>query len=224
MPYDAIVFDMDGVLLTGYHTDRAVYRQAARETLEAFGRPDATVTDELADPPDSDTLRELCGDLGVPPAEYWGYREHASTSLENDRIAAGSREAFSDTAMLESLAEEVDIGIVSNNRHGTVRFVVDYFGLEAVVDAVNGRHPSLAAFDRLKPDPYLLELSIADLGVAPERTLFVGDRRSDVVTAERAGTDSALLVREGDPPDGDGDPTFQIESLEELVDILADGG
>ena len=66
VPYDAIVFDMDGVLLTGYHTDRELYRQAAIEALADFDASISRPPPGLIDPEDANHVRRLCKDVGVP--------------------------------------------------------------------------------------------------------------------------------------------------------------
>lgn len=223
MSYDAIVFDLDGVLLTGYHTAPAVYREAARETLADFDVTVGAVPDGLVNPDDTGEVRAFCAHHDLPPEAFWGYREHASTVLENDRIIAGEREPFDDVDVLPSLAEETTLGIVSNNRHGTVRFVREYFDWGDAFGAVRGRAPTLDGYDRMKPDPHYLGHTIDALEVEPTETLFVGDRLSDVETADRAGTDSVLLVRDDDRPTGDSDPTHVIDSLRDLEPLASDG-
>jgi len=217
--YETILFDMDGVLLEGYHTDRAVYRQAAAATLADFGidhggdpPPDLVAPDTVAD------IRATCDDLDLPTAPAWAYRERAATTIENESIVAGDRAAFPDADVLETLAEDCTIGVVSNNRHGTVRFVAAHF--EWPVDAVRGRFPTLEEFAHLKPHPRLLLGELDRLGA--EDALFVGDRRTDVEAAHRAGIDAALLTRSGDPTPGEEEPRFHIESLAELPALLDD--
>lgn len=223
MSYDAIVFDLDGVLLTGYHTAPAVYREATRETLADFDVSAPAVPEALVNPDDTEEVREFCDHHDCSPDAFWGYREHASTVLENERITDGEREPFEDVEVLARLAESATLGIVSNNRHGTVRFVREHFDWGDAFGAVRGRTPTLAGYDRMKPDPHYLALTLDDLGVEPAETLFVGDRLSDVETADRAGTDSALLVRNGDRPAGEGEPTHVVESLRDLQALATDG-
>lgn len=221
MSYDAIVFDMDGVLLEGYHTDRAIYRRAAEETLSDFDTQVSEVPDDLVDPADAASVRSRCATLDLPADAFWAYREHAATALENRRIEAGDRQPFEDTTVLSRLSSEYRLGIVSNNRNGTVRFVTDHAGWAKDVHATHGRYPTLEGYDRMKPDPYYLERTLDDLEVRAADTLFVGDRVSDVTTARRAGTDSAMLVRNGNGPAADVDPNYRITSLLALCDLLA---
>ncbi|WP_136689522.1 HAD family hydrolase [Halorhabdus amylolytica] len=217
--YDAIAFDLDGVLLTGYHTAPAVYRRATVEALTDFEAGVEEPPAALVDPDDAATARRLCERFDVPAEPYWGYREHAATVLENDQIREGEREPFADVDVLETLAGSSALAIVSNNRHGTVRFVREYFEWDEHVGAAYGRAPTLAGYDRMKPDPHYLRTALDTLEVDPADALFVGDRLSDIETADRLGADSALLVREGERPDGDAQPTFEIASLEDLLAV-----
>lgn len=216
MAYDALLFDLDGVLLTGYHTDRAIYRAAATAAVTDSGRPGDPPAG-LVDPDDSGDVRAACAPLDLDPSSVWGYREHSATVRENAQIRSGERVPFDDASVLEDLADR-QIAIVSNNRHGTARFAREYCGFDAI-DVVRGRFPSLVDFDRMKPDPDFLHEALDALVVDPADALFVGDRRSDVAAGQNAGTDTALLVRDGDPPAGDPDPTHVIESLDVLPDL-----
>ncbi|QSG12908.1 HAD superfamily hydrolase [Halapricum desulfuricans] len=215
MAYETILFDMDGVLLTGYHTDPDVYRQAAAATLADFGIDYDGVPPGLVRPDDVAEIRTTCDDLGLAAAPAWAYRERAATDLENERIVAGDRVPFEDTAVLSALAGDRTLAIVSNNRQGTVRFAADYF--DWPVEIARGRYPTLSEFGRRKPDGHLLRWTLDRLGT--DDALFVGDRRSDVEAAHRVGIDTALLSRD-DVPDGDPEPTHHIESLSELPDLL----
>lgn len=217
MTYETILFDMDGVLLTGYHTDREVYRQAAAATLADFGIDyEGEPPPGLVDPDDISEVRTTCDDLSLPATSAWAYRERAATTIENERIAAGDRVPFDDTAVLADLADDHPLAIVSNNRQGTVRFTAEYF--DWPLNAVRGRYPTLTEFGKRKPDAHLLRwmLDRLDAGEA----LFVGDRRTDIAAADRAGIDSALLARDGNVPDGESEPTHHIESLDALPNLV----
>ncbi|MFB6217875.1 MAG: HAD family hydrolase [Halobacteriaceae archaeon] len=215
MAYDAVVFDMDGVLLTGYHTPREVYRAAVAAALADRGIG-ADPPEALVDPDDADEFRRACRELDVDPEGLWRARERGADERETDRIARGERTLFDDAAAVREL--DPALGVVSNNRQRTVEFVVDHFALP--VAAARGRDPTLAGYERLKPDPYYLDAVLDELGVAPPRALFVGDRRSDVETARNAGTDAALLARDGDPPPGDPEPDYHVQSLAALPDLV----
>lgn len=217
MAYDAVCFDMDGVLLTGYHTDRSVYRRAVRATLADFGVSyEGDPPPDLVDPDTVTDVRTVCDDLDLPAAPAWAYRERAATTLENESIVAGDRHPFSDTGALRTLAESYELTITSNNRQGTVRFAAEHFGWP--ISAVRGRYPTLRAFGSRKPDPEIVTSMLDHLDT--DDAVLVGDRRSDVEAAHRAGIDAVLLARDGDPPEGDPEPEYHVESLSELPDVL----
>lgn len=209
--YEAYVFDLDGVLLSGYHTDPAVYVSATEHVLTDLGIEIEELPTELVNPSSVDAFREACRQLNVSPEEFWRRRELAADTFEAEQIEAGERDLFDDVDVLNSIT--VPLGIVSNNRQGTVEYVIDRFDLP--ITAAYGRAPCLTGYQRMKPDPYYLEQTLTELSVTPEAALFVGDRQSDIETADRAGCHSALLEREGSI-DGPHEPDHRITSLREL--------
>lgn len=217
MAYETILFDMDGVLLTGYHTDPDVYRQAAAATLADFGIDyEGEPPPGLVSPDDVAEVRTTCDDLGLPAAPAWAYRERAATTIENEQIVAGDRVSFDDISVLSDLASDRTLAVISNNRQGTVRFAAEHF--DWPIEVVRGRYPTLSEFGQLKPDAHLLRWMLDRLDT--DDALFVGDRHTDVEAAQRVGIDAALLSRDGDVPDGNPEPTHHIESLSELPGLL----
>jgi HAD superfamily hydrolase (TIGR01509 family) len=225
MEYDAVLFDMDGVLLTGEHTPEAVYRRAVEAVLADFeADPDVgEIPDSLVRPDSAAAFQAGCRAVDVPPPPAWGYREHAATVLENERIEAGERPAHDDASVLRRLADAHDLGVVSNNRAGTVSFVLREFDWTELVDAHRGRLPSLFDYDRRKPDPHFVEVVLAAMDADPDGALFVGDRESDVETARRAGVDAALLSRGASADEGTTQPDVHLDDLYELPDVVTSG-
>ena len=218
MSYDAILFDLDGVLLTGRQTADSVYRRSTAAMLEAHGRQDVSAWPEALENPDSAAdFRRTCDKFDIPADAAWGYRERTATQFETARIANGDRLTFPDADVLTDLAPAHEVGIVSNNRHCLVAWCVQNLEWGDAISAYRGRYPILSDYDRMKPDPTFLVTAIDQL--EGKSVLFVGDRRSDVLTAERVGCDSALLARNGCLPPGDAEPTYVIESLTELLEL-----
>lgn len=219
MTYDAILFDLDGVLITGRQTPDAVYRLATEEMLRAFGRGADAWPDALQDPEDADAFREASLTVDLPADAAWGYRERAATDIAHGRRRDRGRTAYADTTVLERLAGEYALGVCSNNRHDSVREYIERNDWGGHVDAFRGRLPTLPDFDRRKPDPSYLEWLVDRMGV--ERPLIVGDRVSDVRTATRAGWDAALLTRGDEPASDRVRPAYRLDSLDELADLDA---
>ena len=215
---DVVLFDMDGVVLDGRGTDDAVHARALDDVLE---ERDLRVTGDLRRPLETyeydDDFRAACGEIGVDPAELFRAREERSARRTVERLAAGTRRLCPDVDALDDLAERVPIGLVSNNYDSVVAFVVDHFRLDAFSFA-RGRDLGPDGFCRRKPDPHYLNEALDALDA--ERGLYVGDRATDVIAAERAGLDGVLLRREHNRElDLDVDPAFEVESLRELVGV-----
>lgn len=85
--------------------------------------------------------------------------------------------------MLEALkARGVALGVLSNKFDDGVQEVVAQY-LPGYFTVVHGESAEIPR----KPDPTGLRRSIAELGVAPEETLYAGDSPNDVRTAHAAG-------------------------------------
>lgn len=204
-PYDAVVFDNDGVIVEP--TERARLVDAVQRTFREFGHePPREVARQAvaraAGP------RETIGDRDVHPAAFWQRREAA--------VRAGEKRPYDDVEALSDL--DARLGLVSNNQAETVAFLVDYYGFDQF-ETVYGREPSLAGARRRKPEPYYLEQALADLGA--RRALYVGDSQKDVRAAHRAGIDSAFLRREH-RADADlaVEPTYEVRDLHALVETV----
>ena len=211
-----VLFDMDGVILDGRGTDDAVHARALNDVLEEW---DLRVTGDLRRSLETyeydDEFRAACEQIGVDSAEFFRAREERSAKRAVARLAAGTRRLCPDVDALDELAERASIGLVSNNYHPTVEFVVDHFRLDAF-SFVRGRDLGPDSFRRRKPDPHYLDEALDALDASGG--LYVGDRATDVIAAERAGLDGVLLRRDHNANrDLDVDPTVEVESLHDLV-------
>jgi HAD superfamily hydrolase (TIGR01549 family) len=213
--YDAVCFDMDGVLLRGRHTDPAIYETAAERVLAEHGLsdPPETLRAAVADPDSIPAFRSAVTEHGLAPEQVWAARERAASEIEAEHIVAGRREPYPDVEALADL--DAPLGVVSNNRHATVERAVEHLGLDAA--AAVGRDPTLDGYDRLKPDPHYLERALAALDT--ECPLYVGDRYTDVVAAHAAGAEAALIERPGIDPGEGPDPEHVVAGLEEVLDL-----
>ncbi|MGM0449020.1 MAG: HAD family hydrolase [Methanobacteriota archaeon] len=214
-----VLFDMDGVVLDGWGTDDAVHSRALDDVLD---ERDLRVTGDLRRPLETyeydDDFRGACEELGVDPVTLFRDREERSAKRSVARLAAGTRRLCPDVDAIGELAERVPVALVSNNYHPTVEFVVDHFRLDAF-SFVRGRDLGPKGFSRRKPDPYYLNEALDALDATGG--VYVGDRATDVIAAERAGLDSAFLRREHNAAlDLDVAPTLEIESLRDLHEGL----
>ena len=76
----------------------------------------------------------------------------------------------------------------------------------------------------MKPHRRIFEMALDQLGVAAERTVFVGDRvDNDVRGAARLGMKTILLVRNGRTPRGRACPDHIVRALSEVPAVLSRG-
>jgi len=216
--YEAVVFDMDGVLLT--MTDGAVIDRAAREAFAAFG---VDPTDEAVEPfvrGDAAALAAACEPFDPDPGGVWPAREWAAAWLQAREMDAGRKRPYDDAA--DALAAlDARIGLVSNNQHHTVGYALDRFGLEDLFETAYGRGHTVDALRRRKPDPHYVDRALADLGTRD--ALYVGDSGVDVEAATRADVDSAFVRREHRTDYRlREEPDYEVSDLAELVDLLGD--
>lgn len=216
MAYDAVIFDNDGVLTT--RTRREVLRPAIEEALREFGvaSPDPDHVETMV-ATDHETVADICEEYGIDPETFWPERDHRVTETHQQEIAAGRKILYDDVELLFEF--DVSMGIVSNNQHTTIEYLVEHFELGDLFETYYGRALTLQGLRRCKPNPHYLERAIADLGA--DRPLYVGDSASDIEVAARLGIDSAFVRR----PHREGyavepEPTCEVATFEELRGVL----
>ena len=219
--YHAVLFDMDGVVLKGRGTDPRVHSRALEDAITELDLdvdPSAEPLAALDTYEYTDEFVTACDGLDIDAAAFYARREKHSARRSIDRIRSGTRELYDDVAVLDRLAAERNLALVSNNYDPTVAAVVDHFELEAF-SFVSGRDLGVDGYLRRKPDPYYLERALCGLDAVDG--IYVGDRETDLVAAERAGL-LPVLVRRPHNADlkPDHDSFVEIDSLDELPNLL----
>ncbi|WP_276260797.1 HAD family hydrolase [Haloglomus litoreum] len=219
-PYDAVLFDNDGVLVEPpAPTTQAAAIEAA---FESVGVPDVDPAhvDALRHGVTVERLRDIAAAYDLDPAALWAARERFDEDSQVDAFRAGDRTTYDDVDAVGRV--DGPRGVVSNNHHSTVAFVLDHFDLGGWFDTHYGRPMTVESLDLKKPNTHYLDRALADLDAAS--ALYVGDSASDVVAAERAGLDSAFVRREHCPavPEGVA-PTHVVDGLDEVAAIANDG-
>jgi HAD superfamily hydrolase (TIGR01549 family) len=215
--YDAVLFDQDGVLVEP--PSREVQVTATRDAFAAAGveSVERRHLDAICEGVTVAELREICGAYGLDPETFWATREHHDERSQLAQFRAGGRTPYDDVAAVADLPGAR--GVVSNNHHSTVEFVLSFFGLAPLFDTVRGRPKTVESLRLKKPNPHYIERALADLGT--DSALYVGDSEHDVEAAHRAGVDSAFVRR---PHTRDADlavaPTHEVESLHALTDVV----
>ena len=163
-------------------------------------------------------VRELLGVFGVSVSD-----EELGRFLEAEHQAwTPARELGSTThALLDSLRRRgLKLGLVSNafDPGWLLRRDLDRMGIGARLDAA----VFSSEVGKRKPHPAIYEAVLSDLGVSPERALFVGDRLvEDVRGPAELGmiTVQAVWVRADENPDGI-EPDYQAFTQMDVLNVV----
>ena len=163
-------------------------------------------------------VRELLGEFGVELTEA---DLEAFLRAEHAAWEPARRMGDSTHALLDSLrARGLKLGLVSNAFDPPWLLLEDLerMGLAERLDAA----VFSSEVGRRKPDPLIFETALERLGVEPERTLFVGDRRyEDVRGAAELGmrTVLALWFRADDDERGL-DPDYEAFTQMDVLNVV----
>lgn len=215
--YDAVLFDSDGVLV-----EPPTHRTQVEATHTAFEEMGVTEADQqyindIVHGMTADRLHEICTANDLDADTFWEAREHHDEESQFDEFRMGVRDCYDDSTVIEDLSQ--DCGVVSNNHHSTIEFVLDFFDLQLLFETYYGREKTIESLDLKKPNPHYLDRALADLEA--KSALYVGDSESDVIAAHQAGVDSVFVRR---PHCNDVDlsttPTYEVNNLYEMIDIV----
>lgn len=173
---EAVLFDIDGVLMDSKAANMAWYRAF----LAGYGYTDLKDTDlerghyyslreaiaflSGADQATVDSIMADARELRGYPYELVSLPEHCPP-------------------VMEALARSYRLGIVSSRIHEGIRQFFEFSRLEQRFDAVVGYEDSTEH----KPHAEPLLVACRRLGVAPAAAVYVGDARSDMLSAQAAG-------------------------------------
>lgn len=234
MQLGAVLFDWGGTLMQDDWSDEIALEGHAAG-LAALGRdglPTAEVfTRYLAE--HEEELFPLIGldEIDIADVMRRSFADHG-VDLEDDDLrlfltaahdvwASYYLLASTTHALLEAVRRRgLKIAIVSNTAspEWLLRPVLERQGLVERVDAI----VLSSEVGKRKPHPAIFERALAEVGVRPERALFVGDRlEADVVGASRAGmkTVQALWFR-ADDAEVDVEPSVQAFTQMDVLNAV----
>lgn len=201
---DAVLFDMDGVLVDSVDLWTDVRREVLEEALGIRGF-DVTrfvgmnVRDEHA-------LLETEYDLDVSVDEYQEHIDSQSEIIYGERVELlrGVEDVFA-----AARSPPILLGIVSASDRHRVETVCERFDLDSMFDVVVGADD----IDGLsKPAPDLYEHAIERLAVSPSETVVVEDSHHGVEAAKRAGCYCLQYVHDLVQPDVRADERYYAQS------------
>lgn len=199
-----IIFDCDGVLFESRAANLAYYNAILTEFGVPPVAPDDTGRAHLCHTAASpEVFRVLLGAELVPAAL------DAASRLDYRRFIPVMQPEPELEAMLAGLAAKLPLA-VATNRGGSMREILDHFGLADYFRAV----VTSRDVPRPKPYPDMLLAAARQLDLAPAQLLFVGDSELDQAAAASAGIRFAVY-RNQLPAD------MQITSHRQLLDLFA---
>lgn len=193
----AIVFDMDGVLIDAreWHYE-ALNRALALLGYEITRYEHLSTYDGL---PTKAKLRMLSVERGLPP-ELHAFMNSLKQQYTLEFVATRCKPIFQHQYALARLkAEGYKLGVASNSVRRTVMEMMERSDLLQYLDVIVSNEDVTHA----KPDPEMYVKAMASLGVDPRRTLVVEDNENGVKAAQGAG---AHVMVVGGPEDVALDP------------------
>ncbi|NLO97164.1 MAG: beta-phosphoglucomutase [Peptococcaceae bacterium] len=208
MKYQAVIFDLDGVICHTDHYHYLAWKKIADEIGVHF---DKTINNRLRGIGRMESLEILLGarsgefslqakeELATKKNEY--YRQLLQTMTMQDL----DPEIKKTLDIIKARGLKLAIGSSSKN----AKLILKQIGLENYFDAVSDG----TIISRSKPDPEVFLKASAMLGVKPEYCLVVEDAKSGLEAAKAANMDSAAI---GDAVKS-GLADYQLKTLSDLL-------
>jgi phosphoglycolate phosphatase len=181
--FDLVVFDWDGTLFDS----TALIVRCIQHACEDVGapRPSDAQAAYVIGLGLTDALRYVAPDL--PPERYPAlgarYRHHYVASQHELSLFPGT------LAMLHDLkAREHRIAVATGKGRRGLDDALSHSQLHGLFDSTRTADETAS-----KPDPRMLVELMEEIGVAPERTLMIGDTTHDLQLARNAGTASVAV-------------------------------
>lgn len=208
--YSVVLFDMDGTLadtdpliIETMHILYDKYRQGNRT-------PDEKII-YFSGPPIRETLKKEFPDID----NDFIYDEFHDESYKLYPTHIFSY-PHSKEALLELKKEGFKLGIVTNKIHHLTEHALKCIDLENIFDVIIGFND----VSKPKPDKEGILKALTMLGGDIKHTLYIGDNKSDYLSAKNAGVDCCLVSWGPRKLDPDLTPAFKIKCYEELKEKL----
>jgi HAD superfamily hydrolase (TIGR01509 family) len=210
---EAVVFDMDGVLIQSEEVWDEVRERYVRER---GGRYDEEVQRALMGMSSTEWSRYLHETAGVPDEPEAINEEVVRRMLD----AYGARLPLIDGAVdaVRTLAERYRLGLASSSNRPLIDAVLEGAGLSSYFDAT----VSSEEVARGKPSPDVYLEAARRLGVEPVRVAAVEDSHGGIRSAKAAGMRVIAIPNPAYPPDEDSlaQADVTIRSLADLTPEL----
>lgn len=229
MTVEAVVFDWGGTLTPHHTVDLLDLWRAAARVLAP------------------DRVDEMAGALAAAEQRWW---EHVGATgrsgTTSELLAAAARDtgldvdaAVHDAALEAHLdawtphtitdpeaapllsalrARGLRIGLLSNT-HWPRRWHEHWLERDGVLDLIDARVYT-SDLEHTKPHPEAFRAVLAELGAAPDRSVFVGDRPVDDISGAKGVGMRAVLVENSDVPGHPVVPDARIDRLSQVLPLV----
>ena len=207
-PIEAVVFDLDGVLLDSEHVWDDVREELARERGGRWHDQAQADMMGMSSTEWSRYMHEVIG-LPEPPEEINAevVRRMQARYAESLPLVEGAVEAVT------RLARAFRLGLASSSNRPLIEFVLEAAGIEDLFAAV----VSSEEVARGKPAPDVFLEAARRLGVAPERCAAVEDSGNGIRAAHAAAMRVIAIPNRRYPP-----PADALARADVLLDSLAE--
>ena len=184
--FDAVLFDMDGVLVDSEHRWNDVRAAYASAHHRPWGPDDQRAVMGANSSQWARIMRDRLG-LADEPVDRL---QDAIVAGVVDRFARGEVEVMPGAReAVRRIAARWPVAIASSSHRSVIEAAVDQLGLDGVFGAV----VSSDEVAHGKPEPDVYELAASRLGVSAERCLVVEDSTNGVLAGKAAGAYVVLI-------------------------------
>ena len=213
---DAVVFDLDGVILESENVWDEAREQLARERGSQWHANAQRDMMGMSSPEWSRYMHDVIG-LPEPPEEISAEVVERLTAIYHERLplVPGATQA------VERLAERWPLAIASSSNRPLIDLVLELAGLAARFRAT----VSSEEVPRGKPAPDVYLEAARRLGVAPERCAAIEDSTNGLRAAAGAGMRVVAVPNPSYPPDPDAlaQADSVVESVRDLTPVVVEG-
>ncbi len=210
--YKAIIFDWDGTLVDTC----GLVLDAHNHVRKTYNYPLWTMEDFLGQA--SQSAREyyptVYGDKSdeAQALLYEYVTEHHLTFLKPMDNVNDLLKIINDS--------NIPMGVVSNKRHKTLNIEIDHMQWRSHFKSAIGA--GKATKDKPATDPLLMALNEMDSNLKPADILYIGDTETDLLCAQNAKCDIALIQSDKPRPDliSKYSPDYTCNNLLELIDLI----
>jgi HAD superfamily hydrolase (TIGR01509 family) len=207
---EAVVFDLDGVLLDSEQAWDAAREQLAKERGGRWHDRAQRDMMGMSSPEWSTYMHETIG-LPEPPEEISREVVQRLTALYRERLPVipGAREA------VERLAARWPLGLASSSNRELIDLALELLGVRSLFKAT----VSSEEVARGKPAPDVYLEAARRLGVDPAHTAAVEDSQNGILSAKAAGMRVIAIPNRHFPPDAGalGEADVVLDSPAELT-------